>query len=354
MSWRALVSTAVSVIPVATISVELFAAGGVIPSMPGVAPSVAGAAASPYVLASAFPDYAGNLHMEAWQEPSKPAAKPDPKRAGKGEAPRGGGDKAAAPSKKAVEGPADKMPAEEDGEAREYGYREISAFFNIREANANVSKGEWEFEATFAWETSSDGSDDDFLLSPSIKYGVTNDFYVELELAPLNLGDGGDQGNGDLLLVLFYQFLHETESVPAAATSGEMRIPSGQGSSGVDAELHFNVTKTLLPRFRAHLGGFIETANGARGGADADERRPFQWGVGPGFDYLCSEKTTATINYLNRCSEQEGYHNLNILEIGSAHQIAENQHLKLAVDIGLDGAGQTPNFVAKVQWGIEW
>src|SRR5262245_36447597 len=52
-----------------------------------------------------------------------------------------------------------------------YGYREVSDFFNIREANPQVDKGEWEFETQGGWATYSNGEDDNFGLQQSIKYG---------------------------------------------------------------------------------------------------------------------------------------------------------------------------------------
>lgn len=233
-------------------------------------------------------------------------------------------------------------------------YREISSFFNIREANANVPQGVWEFEVPFGWETSSNGGDDDFGLGASLKYGITDDVFLELEVLPLNLGDGGDQGNGETALILFTQWAHESGDMPAFATWTEMRIPSGHNSSGVDGELHFNLTKTLATNFRGHLEGYIMTANGARGGDDEENRRHFQWGVGPGFDYQFNDDTIGVLNYINRVSEHYGGHNQNVVEVGLARKLCEDQWLKAAVDIGVDGRDETPNFGAKLQWSIEW
>ena len=252
-------------------------------------------------------------------------------------------------------------------------YREVSDFFNIREANPSVVQGEWEFEVPFAWETASH-EEDGFRLSPSLKYGLFENAFVELE-TPLVLGDGADQGNGDIHLILFYRWVRESGDIPAFATWAEMRIPSGQQSSGVDGTLHFNLTKTLADKFRGHLEGYIMTANGERGGGEFNghnghddrwlfnwgwgnderaDRRHFQWGIGPGIDYQCSDKTTGILNYINRSSEEYGTHNQNILEIGLVQELAEKQHLKAAVDIGLDGNNETPNFGAKVQWSIDF
>lgn len=234
----------------------------------------------------------------------------------------------------------------------EFHYREISDFFNIREAYANVDKGEWEFETWLEWETQS-GQRDTYGPAASLKYGITDTFYAELELLPLTLGQGGDQGNGDIALQLFKELWKEGDAYPAMGLWGEMRIPSGQGSSGVDVELAGALTKTVAPHLRVHFNGFLMSANGSRGGDD-DERRPFQWGAGPGVDYSFSDDTIATVNYLNRCSEDEGEPNENVIEFGLAQRLAPNQHLKLAVDVGVDGHESTPNLGAKVLWSIDW
>ena len=234
-----------------------------------------------------------------------------------------------------------------------YGYKEISDFFNIREANSNVMQGEWELELEADWVTGTTGGDDDIKFTPNIKYGITDNLLVELEILPLNMGDGSNQGNGDLTLQLFYQFMHEADMMPAMAIEFEGRIPTGEGSSGVDGTMYLNVTKTIMPNLRAHFEGFVMTANGGRG--DEDEgRRAFQWGVGPGIDYQCDDKTISTINYLMRSSEANGAPNQNILEIGMVRELASNQHLKLAVDVGVDGRDTTPNFGAKILWSYDW
>jgi len=239
----------------------------------------------------------------------------------------------------------------------EYGYQEVSDFFNIREANPQVGKGEWELEFTGAWATRSNHGDDEFGLEQSLKYGITDDIFVELEVTEPSLGDGGDQGNGDLNLILFERVLRETDSLPAIGLQQEMRIPSGDGSSGVDGTFSLIFTKHLTDKVRAHLQGFIETANGSIGAGD-DDRRHFQWGVGPGFDYQIDDKTLALINYLNRSSEDYGHHNQNILELGATRFLdkigSADQLIKLALDIGLDGQEETPNFGVKFLWEIGW
>lgn len=236
----------------------------------------------------------------------------------------------------------------------ESGYKEISGFFNVREANVNVAKGVWELEVTSGWETGS-GGDDDLSAGLSLKYGVCENTYVELELIPINFGDGGDQGAGELELQVFHQWTNESDAAVAFATWASMRIPTGDGSEGVDGTLSGAITKTLGGNWRGHLNGSVTTANGAMGDSDDSNRRDFQWNIGPGLDYQCDADTIGTINYLTGSADQNGNANFGVLELGFARKIADNQHLKVAVDIDVRGNDDdAANVGAKLQWSIEW
>ena len=233
-------------------------------------------------------------------------------------------------------------------------YREISSFFNVREAYPNVFKSEWELELKSGWETGN-GGDDDVFFGTSLKYGFTDVTYLELEVIPINLGDGGDQGAGELELTLFHQWTSESDAPVAFATWASMRIPSGDGSRGVDGTLNGAITKSLGGNWRAHLNGYVMTANGAMGGGDDDNRRDFQWGLGTGLDYQFDADTIGTINYINRSADQNGESNDGIVEVGVVRKIADNQHLKFAVDVDVHGGNDDiANVGAKLQWSIEW
>jgi len=261
------------------------------------------------------------------------------------------GTQPAAPS------PAEKAVAPETPSVQaERGYRGVSSFFNIREAYSNVKRGEWELEITSAYATKSGARHDHFELTQSIKYGITDDFHVELEVSE-PLGYSG-YGVGELKFKLFNTFWHEAEILPAFGGSAELRIPTGYGSSRVDGKFTGILTKTIFPRFRAHLLGYVETANGAQGHAEEENRRAFQWGVGPGFDYELGDNTLVLLNYLHKSSDRYGEHNNNIMEAGLVHYFSKTgafRHgIKAAVDWTLDGLEDTPNFAAKFQWLIEW
>ncbi len=231
-------------------------------------------------------------------------------------------------------------------------YHELSDFFNVREANANLSQGEWELEFATEWATGA-GGDDDISIAGSLKYGISDSMFLELEGLPINLGDGGDQGAGDLAVILFNQIMRETETMPAFAVWAEMRVPTGEGSSGVDGEVHFNFTKELIGKLRGHLEGYVESANGGRGDED-ENRRHFQWGTGFGADCKCTENMVLTVNYLITSSEEYGHSNNHVVELGAAYELSETQTIKVAFDIGVDGREETPDFATKILWSIEF
>lgn len=239
-------------------------------------------------------------------------------------------------------------------------YREVSDFFNIREANPQVVKGEWEIEASAFWDTKSNGDDDSLALEQSVKYGFTNNFFVELEVLEPNIGDGGEQGAGDIELIVFNRFVKEVpgEDTPGIAGYLEARFPTGDHSRNTDILASGVITKSLGGDWRAHFQAWVESANGGYSDDEDDGRRDVQFGWGPGFDYQVDEKTMLLFNYLNKSGEKYGEHNNNILELGATYEIAKSdkftQHIKAAVDIGLDGQDETPNCGARFLWSISW
>jgi hypothetical protein len=285
---------------------------------------------------------------------------------------------------------------EGEGRAGSLGFREVNRFFNVREANPDVGKDEFMFEWRTFWGTRSDGSDDDVAMLLSLTYGVTDDFGVELDVMPMNVGDGGDQGNGDLAVAVLYRFVREQDRIPAIAGWADMRIPSGDGSSRVDASFNVSATKSLTSKIRVNVGGGVETLNGARGddggfersgefarerlrarlrpfdlplplevaeltrsvrhllGEGEPGRRSFRWNVGVGVDYAFTEDTIGVLNYFHRSSEEEGLRNQHLLEVGCSHHLGNRHVIKFALDVGLTGAADTPNLVGKFQYGVSF
>ena len=176
------------------------------------------------------------------------------------------------------------------------------------------------------------------------------DLYVQFGLDTLNLGDGGDVGNGDLFLIFFNRFITENEDLPALAGWAEMRIPSGDGSSGVDGDFALNLTRSFGDLWRLHSFGKLKTLNGSRGAEEEADRRSFGWEAGAGVDYLVTEQTVGVLNYIHGSSEKEGSRDFNILGLGLVHTLSQRNHLKLALNYKLNGDAEAPNFAAKIQW----
>ncbi|HRT42324.1 MAG TPA: hypothetical protein P5223_09710 [Phycisphaerae bacterium] len=233
----------------------------------------------------------------------------------------------------------------------------VDNLFNIREANPDVECGQWQFELNGLW-FSQERRDDRVMLWQTLKYGITDDLYAELEVRePYICESSRDSGAGDSVFRVFWRVLRETDCCPALAFDAAVRAPSGCGSSGVDGTARGMVTKTLGDCFRVHFNGFVQTANGHIG-RERFDRRHFQWGAGPGVDYRLSENTVVLANYLHRVNEEYGESNQQIVEVGLIHNIPTDgncQHaIKVGGDVTVDGRDSTPHLGAKLQYQVTW
>ena len=259
------------------------------------------------------------------------------------------------------------------------GYRGVDDFFTVREANANIQANQWEFELSMGWGSYQSGSgvDDAFTITPSLKYAYTERVNIEIGLEPINFGDGTgfgldgtagggfalggpgdvDNGNGDVFLKYFWQLHDEDGYMPAVATWWHVRFPSGDGSEDIDGTWNFNFTKTIGTRLRAHLAGYVRTANGSRGDLDQlGNRRDFQYGAGAGLDYGIDDQNVVLFNYQNRASEYDGNSSTNSYELGWVHHLSDAQQLMIATTYNDTEGGleEGPEWNARVQWSIGW
>lgn len=233
-------------------------------------------------------------------------------------------------------------------------FRGLSNIYNVREANPNTTKGQWQIENNAIWTTSSNGTDDDLFMNQSIRYGLTDAMFIELGVNEPNIGDGGNSGAGDLNVAVFYRCIEETDTMPAFGSYAVARIPSGDGSSKIDVKLQGSFTKTF-DRLRVHMQGFVASLNGHVGAASFD-REYFQWGAGPGIDYQLDDGTLLAVNYTNQNNEVDGAHNQNVLQFGVSKALFEtessSQYIIATLDVGLDGNATTPNMGARLEYGI--
>jgi len=118
------------------------------------------------------------------------------------------------------------------------------------------------------------------------------------------------------------------------------------------------VTKSLEWGTRVNVQGYIQSANGGSSDETEDGWRDVQSGFGPGFDWQVDDKTMVLINFLHKRSDKEGQYNNYIFERGATRAIANggkiSERIKTAIDIGLDGEDETPNFGARFLWSISW
>lgn len=222
---------------------------------------------------------------------------------------------------------------------------------------------------TGAWETANypaNGHDkhDDTHIVPHVVVGLTDN----LEMSVANFiwvdskGDVGPlrDGNYDTHVGALWRFRDQEGYVPAMAVSGGLRVPTGQHSNGVDAEVRALFTNQYDNGMRSHINVFGTSVNGNNDGStryldtngNFPDDRHFQYGIVVGMDGpLCDDgKVHWIADYMNRSGQHYGSRNMNILELGFQWQIADNDALSMATQIGLDGNDQTPNAAAGITY----
>ncbi|MEW6252190.1 MAG: hypothetical protein AB1716_16245 [Planctomycetota bacterium] len=251
-------------------------------------------------------------------------------------------------------------PAEEPAPAVALEYKGVNEFFNVREAYSDVLARQWEFGVGFNWRTfyNENQRKDDVILSQVIKYGITDSLHVALTIYE-PLGYGGSS-IPDTELTVFNTFWKEGDWYPALAGYAKLWMPTGYESEGVDGTYGAVLTKTLFPRFRVHMEGWVKNACGEAGylgdiwSASHVDRRDFQWGVGPGVDYQMFDNALVVVNYLHRSSETEGSGNIQVIEAGLVYKFGESERsyhqIKGAADVGLCEQRDTPHLGAKLQY----
>jgi len=232
-----------------------------------------------------------------------------------------------------------------------------------------VPQGGLDLRLGFKWVTGSGpynggDSDDDFVIIPHLVWGFAQNW----ELAISNsawVGDGGDvgplqDGNYDSNLAILWRLADQNGWVPAIALQGAARIPTGDGSSGIDGELRLILTSDHDNGIRSHINAFAKTVNGNNDGStryvvdnifdvytdgDFPDNRHFQWGFVLGLDGpLCADGAVRWVaDYVHRSSYHYGNANVNLLELGFEWKIADAHSLGMAALVGLDDNGDTPN-----------
>jgi len=246
-----------------------------------------------------------------------------------------------------------------------------------------VSQGMVDLRLSFGWQTGSwpsngGDSDDDFVATPSIYWGFADNWEASVNL-PMWLGDGGDRGgyadgNYDANVGVLWRFAKQDDGhMMDMALAGNFRLPTGNGSSGIDYEGRLAMTHTYACNARSHLnvwgkitnGDDHESARGLRnnnsngiwGGGFGianswrtnrlgwDDERNWQYGADLGFDFpFCDNGNVRMVfDYLTRTSIQEGQNWWHILQTGWEWKINDADRFGTSFFYNFDQSTDAPN-----------
>lgn len=211
----------------------------------------------------------------------------------------------------------------------------------------------------------SDQSDDAIILTPEIVWGATD--RLELFLSVPTWVDGEpEEGNYDTYVGGQWRFSDLDENSLAWALAGAIRVPTGEGSNGVDAELRLVVTYEYDSGVRSHLNLWGKTVNTD----NYPDPRDFQYGGVVGFDGPLNDSGSLrwVLDYMYTSSQSEGsepdmlYYaagpdpetggeKRNSAEAGLQWVINDCHKLGFAVQAGLDHAeNETPEWAASLTY----
>lgn len=207
---------------------------------------------------------------------------------------------------------------------------------------------------------------DEWIVQPEIVWGAIENFEFFLTV-PTWVDGEPYEGNYDTYLGGQWRFREQQDYWPMMALGTSIRIPTGEGSNGVDAELRLSLTNEYDNGLRSHLNFFgttVNTDNVVEEDTDNEdswdaEVRDFQYGAVVGLDGpLCADGAVRwVVDYMYRISKMEGGGGMNIGEAGVQWQIADAHKLGFSVQAGLDHAeDSTPNVGAALTYAytIAW
>ena len=224
-------------------------------------------------------------------------------------------------------------------------------------------QGTFDLKMVFDYGTSSDGSDDDYGNRVELQWGVYADNEIVFKL-PANYGDG-EEGNYDLSVGWQWKLSDEQGWIPATAIYNELRLPTGNGSAGVDWELRGVFTWDVNPgTCRLHVNPFIRFMDGDnvqtnarhdrnrdrnagnffRNRRDEVSARHFAAGGIIGVDHRLTDTTVVNIDYILDSGNLDGYSMQHSMEAGMDYELTDNQMLTWATRWTLDGDDQGDNW----------
>lgn len=204
-------------------------------------------------------------------------------------------------------------------------------------------------------------TDDQVILTPEIVWGATERYEMALSV-PFWVDGDPNEGNYDSYVGGQWRITELNETLGDVALAWNVRVPTGEGSNGMDATLKGIYTHDWENGMRSHIniwGSSVNTDN-------YPDSRDIQYGYSMGMDGpLCAdgavrwvfdtmysssrqegvEPTMVNYNYVPR-NDVQGEH-VNMAELGFQWQINECNKLGFAVQAGLDHAqNETPDVAA--------
>ncbi len=206
--------------------------------------------------------------------------------------------------------------------------------------------------------------DDQFILTPEIVWGATERYEMFLAV-PTWVSGEPNEGNYDSYVGGQWRLTDVQETTPAVALAWSMRLPTGEGSNGLDGTLRLILTQEFENEMRAHFniwGSSVNTNN--------YDARDFQYGAVVGldgplndcgslrwvFDYMyeishSKGSQTTGLQYNYPITQDVGGEERNTAEAGIQWQINECNKIGFSVQAGLDHAeNETPEIGAVITY----
>jgi len=226
-------------------------------------------------------------------------------------------------------------------------HRNLESGFPTRIEDAYpISFRSLEFQTKSEYEREGDHGTNAVKIIPELKWGLIKNAHVALATPLLFSESRKGQQNGDVELEGLYNFNVETQSLPAFAFKGGVRIPSGVGSNKTNYELLGIVTRGF-GEHRFHLNIGYERKNQRESGENSDN-----YTFGLGFDTPINLDTLFTADFLGEAPHDKS-DPLATFIIGARKQINPWSVLNFGIGSGFGGA-DTPDFISTLGFQINF
>jgi hypothetical protein len=192
-----------------------------------------------------------------------------------------------------------------------------------------------------------DNGDDMLFVDPQLQYGFADNFHVEVTY-PIIAGSGDRTGAGDVIVAGLYRFLDEKhpgfggdDPWPSLAIKGQVELPTGEHSDGLDTLIRFIATKTITEassQDRVHVN--VDWAHNAAAPSSERENR---FALVLGYSRKLDNKTVVLADLIREQERREG-EDSTILEAGVMRQVTDQITISGGLGFGL--GEDSPDFRA--------